>query len=240
MSNMNRIGLFPVATSVWLAVAPAHVWAQSQEKRMERTITVSAAGTVAAEPDMAQIATGVLSEADTARDALTRNSAAMTKIIDGLKGAGIEPKDIQTVHFGINPRYTHPKDGTAPRINGYQVVNNVRITVRDIKRVGEVLDGVVTLGANQAGGISFEVSKAETLKDEARKQAMANALRRAKLLAEAAGAEVGPVISISEEVQGGGPRPMATGRMAMSAEAVPVEAGSKTLEARVQVTWGLK
>ncbi len=207
---------------------------------MERSIAISASAQVAAEPDIAQIATGVLSEADTARDALTKNSAAMQKIIDGLKGAGIEPKDIQTVHFGINPRYTHAKDGTAPRIVGYQVLNTMRITVRDVKRVGEVLDGVVTLGANQAGGISFEVSKAETLKDEARRQAMANALRRAKLFADAAGAEVGPVISISEEVHGPSPRPMPAGRMAMSAEAVPVEAGSKTLEVRVHVTWGLK
>ncbi|MFM9939248.1 MAG: SIMPL domain-containing protein [Hyphomicrobiaceae bacterium] len=228
-------------TAMWLAAGALLPAALAQEKRpMERVITVSASGTVAAEPDLALISTGVLSEAATARDALTQNTAAMKKIIDGLKGAGIEPKDIQTVHFGIQPRYVHSKDGQPPRITGYQVINNLRITVREVARLGEVMDGVVTLGANQAGGIAFEVSKAETLKDEARRVAMANALRRAKLFADAAGAKVGPVISISEEVQGGGPRPMVQTRAAMSADSVPVEAGSKTLEVRVQVTWALE
>lgn len=225
---------------VWLAVAAALPAALAQEKRsMERTITVSASASVPAEPDLALISTGVLSEAATARDALTQNTAAMKKIIDGLKVAGIEPRDIQTVHFGIQPRYVHTKDGQAPRLTGYQVINNLRITVREVARLGDVLDGVVTLGANQAGGIAFEVSKAETLKDEARRVAIANALRRAKLFAEAAGAKVGPVIQISEEVHGGSPRPMVASAR-MSADAVPIEAGSKTLEVRVQVTWGLE
>lgn len=207
---------------------------------MERSIAVTASASVAAEPDRAAITTGVMTEAPSARDALTQNSAAMRKIIDGLKGAGIDPKDIQTVNFGIDPRYVHPKDGTPPRVTGYRVTNNIRIMVRDVTRVGEVLDGVVTLGANQAGAISFEVSKEETLKDEARRTAMANALRRAKLFAESAGAEIGPVISISEEVNTPVHRPMPMARSSMSAEAVPIEAGSKMLEVRVHVTWGLK
>ena len=88
-------------------------------------------------------------------------------------------------------------------------------------------------------GLSFDVSKAETLKDEARKQAIENALRRAKLLASAAGAEVGEVIAISEEVAHGGPRPFAMARAA-KADLVPIEGGSETLEARVTVTWALK
>jgi uncharacterized protein len=89
-------------------------------------------------------------------------------------------------------------------------------------------------------GISFEVSQAETLKDEARKTAIANALRRAKLLAAAAGAEVGDVISISEEVS---QQQVFYGKVARTAavsDAVPVEAGTEMLEARVTVTWGLK
>ncbi len=205
---------------------------------MERTITVSGTVVIAAEPDEASVSTGVLTEGESARDALSKNSAAMRKIIEGLKGAGIEPKDIQTVNFAIMPRFTNPKDGQAPRVVGYNVVNSVRIRVREIARVGEVLDGVVTLGANQAGGIAFEVTKAEVLRDEARKQAIGNALRRAKLLAEAAGAKVGPVITISEDAaMSPSPRPMAA---RMSAEAVPIEAGSKMLEVRVQVTWALE
>ena len=212
----------------------------AQDTRLERTVTVAATGTVAAEPDLAYVSSGVVSEADTARDALQRNSVAMKKVIDGLKGAGIDAKDIQTVSFNVEPRYQQGKDGRAPQINGYRVVNQVRITARDLTKLGEMLDQIVGLGANQAGGISFEVSQAETLKDEARRQAVANAYRRAQLFAAAAGAKVGEVVTIAEDVVDFGPRPMAKGRVAMSAEAVPIERGTQTLEVRVQVTWALQ
>jgi uncharacterized protein len=225
-----------MAALTWIGTT---VPTSAQEKRAERTVTVAASGMVSVEPDIAHISTGVLSEAETAREALQHNSAAMKKVVDGLKGAGIDPKDVQTSRFSIDPRYDQPKDGRTARITGYRVVNQVGITARDISKLGELLDLLVTLGANQAGGISFDVSMAETLKDEARRQAIANALRRAKLFAEAAGATVGDVLSIEEDVSASAPRPF-TGRVAMSAESVPIERGSQALEVRVQVTWALR
>lgn len=209
------------------------------ESKMERHITVSATGSVEAAPDLARVQTGVIVEGETAAQALAGNSAAMGKLISGLKESGIEPKDIQTSQFRVEPRYTNPRDGQAPQINGYRVVNEVQVTVREVSKLGSILDALVKLGANQMNGLSFEVSKAETLKDDARKAAIDNALRRAKLLAAAAGAEVGDVISISEEVAHGGPRPFTMARAA-KAEMVPIESGSETLEARVTVTWALK
>lgn len=212
--------------------------AAAQDRHPERTVSVAATGSVAVEPDLAYVSTGVVSEADTARDALQRNSAAMKKVVDGLKGAGIDAKDIQTVSFNVEPRYQQTKDGRTPQINGYRVVNQVRITARDLTKLGELLDQIVGLGANQAGGISFEVSQAETLKDEARRQAIANAYRRAQLFAAAAGAKVGEVLTISEDAVDS--RPMPRGRVAMAAEAVPIERGTQTLEVHVQVTWALR
>lgn len=226
-----------VVAALVMAVTGARA---AEEKRMERTITISASGQVAAEPDLARLNAGVTSEADTAREALNRNSEAMRKLVAGLKTLGIEARDIQTGNFHVEPRYTNPRDGKPPAINGYRVINNVNIVARDLKRLGDVLDQLVTLGSNQMHGLQFDVSKAETLKDEARKDAIANALRRAKLYAAAAGAEVGAVVAISEEVAHmGHPRPTALGRATM-AEAVPVEAGAQTLEVRVTVTWALK
>ncbi len=218
--------------------------AQAQDKTSraaDRTVSVSVSGAVSAEPDIAHISTGVVTEAETAREALTRNTAAMKKVIDGLKGLGIAAKDIQTTAFNIEPRYSQSRSSpaSAPQINGYRVVNHVRIVAREIARLGDVLDQMVTLGANQMHGLSFQVSKAETLKDEARKVAMANALRRAKLFAEAAGAEIGPVLAISEDVAHIVPRGAPMARAAM-AEAVPIESGSQALEVRVSVTWALK
>lgn len=209
----------------------------ADDGKLERTVSVSATGTVAAEPDIAYISTGVVTEADAAKDAIGRNSATMAKVIDGLKGAGLAPRDIQTSTLNVEPRYTQSRDGRPPTINGYRVVNQVRLTVRDIKRLGEVLDQAIALGANQVSGISFDVGNAETLKDEARKQAMANAKRRAELYATAAGAQLGDVIRISEDVQET-VRPMA-GRVAMAAGA-PIEAGTRVLTVEVHVTYALR
>ena len=206
------------------------------DKAAERTVSVSASGQVTAVPDIASISAGVLTEADTARDALSRNNATMAKLIDGLKAAGIASKDIQTSSLNVAPRYVQPREGRPATVSGYSVTNQVRITVRDIRKLGDILDQAITLGANQMHGIGFDVSNAETLKDDARKLAMDNARRRAQLYAAAAGAQLGPVLRIAEDVSE--VRPMPAGRMAM--KSVPVEAGSQTLEVEVHVTYALR
>ncbi len=213
--------------------------AEAQERRAGRWVMVAGHGSVEAPPDSAGITTGVVSEAATARAALTANSAAMRKVIDGLKAAGIDAKDIQTQQFQISPRYRTYKDRGSQEIDGYTVRNQVEVKVRDITRLGEILDQVVTLGANQASSITFLVSDAEKRKDEARKLAIENAMHRARLLAEAAGAKLGPVLTITEEVMGPRPpRPMVA--RSMSAESVPIESGSETLSVRVEVAFGLE
>jgi uncharacterized protein YggE len=240
MPVSTRRILFALAFAA-LTLASTGPMDAAENKPAQRTVAVSASGRVSAAPDMAHVSTGVVSEAATARDALSANTAAMRKVVDGLKEAGIEAKDIQTTSFNIEPRYRHFKDGRPAEITGYQVVNQVRIVARDLPRLGEVLDRVISLGANQVHGIAFEVGEQEKLKDAARREAMANARRRADLYAAAAGATVGPVLSIAEEVRGGFvPRPMVAGRMAMAAEAAPIEAGSQALEVTVHVTWELR
>jgi hypothetical protein len=221
------------------ASASAAAGAQDAVKGGERTVTVAATGSAAAAPDRAAITTGVMAEAATARDAMAANSTAMRRLIDGLKALGIDAKDIQTTSVNVNPRYGEGRTGKAPTITGYQAINQVRLIVRDLKKLGEVLDQALALGANQMGGIAFEVSTAEALKDDARRDAMANARRRAELYALAAGTTVGNVLSISEVASGPVPRMFGGGRAAM-AEAVPVEAGSVDLTVQVQVTWALR
>jgi uncharacterized protein YggE len=205
--------------------------------KMERTVSVSATGTVSAEPDIAQISTGVVTEAETAKDAMARNSAVMVKLIEGLKAAGIPAKDIQTTTLNVEPRYTQPKEGRPPVISGYRVVNQVRLTVREIKRLGEILDQAMALGANQVNHIAFDIADAERLKDEARKQAMENARRRGELYAKAAGGELGPVLRISESL--GEVHPMPGARATMRAS-VPIEPGTRRLEVEVHVTYALR
>ena len=219
------------------AILSAETSMAADSDKMDRTVSVSATGSVAAEPDVAQISAGVVTEADSAKDAMGRNSVVMTKLIDGLKAAGIQPKDIQTTTLNVEPRYTQPKDGRVATVNGYRVVNQVRLTVRDVKRLGDVLDQAIALGANQINHIAFDIANPELLKDEARKQAMENARRRGELYAKAAGGQLGPVLRISESA--GEPHPMPGGRMAMKAS-VPIEAGTRSLEVEVHVTYALR
>lgn len=204
-----------------------------------RTVSVSASGSVSAEPDVAYVSTGVVTEADTAKEALSRNSAAMSKLIDGLKALKIGARDIQTTTINVEPRYSQSKDGRASTINGYRVVNQVRLTVRDVKRLGEILDQAITLGANQINRIAFDVEGAETLKDDARKRAMENARRRAELYAQAAGAQIGQVLRIAEDVRSAYRPIVASTRAAMQAE-VPIEGGTRVLDVEVHVTYALK
>ena len=211
---------------------------------IERTITVSGTGIVVVEPDMAHITLGVVSEGDTAKAALEKNTAAMKSIVDALKTRGLPPKDIQTSNFSVNPRYRQPsKGGEQPVINGYQVQNTARITVREIAALGPLLDQVIQLGSNQVHGVGFEVSKADALRDDARKNAIANANHKAELYATAAGAKLGRVLAIEEAgvqpVFRQQPRTMARASAAMES-APPIEAGSQRLDAHVTVTYALE
>ena len=229
----------PLLLLALLAAAPLASPARAHDEPQRRTITISAAGAVKTKPDQVEITTGVTSQAPTAREALDKNTEAMRKVVQGLKEAGLDAKDIQTTEFSIQPLYQNRKGEASPFIVGYQVTNSVFLTVRDVGKLGAVLDKVTTLGANQIGGINFGVSEPEALKDEARKLAIKEAMENAKLYAEAAGATLGRVYSISEEP--GIIRPYATPRaaMEMAAKDVPIEAGQTAVEIRVTVTFEL-
>lgn len=225
-----------LAVAVSLAASPALA-----DKSETRTISLSATGTVKATPDKVDITTGVTSEGQTASQALDKNTEAMTKVVDGLKQAGIAPKDIQTTNFSVSPIYEQKKRGEAAFITGYRVSNKVHIVVRDTDKLGQMLDTVVKLGANQIGAIRFGIAEPEALKDEARKLAMRNAEANAKLYTETAGVELGPVVTITEE--GGVYQPRfdaAAAPMESMAKAVPIEAGTTAIEARIRVTWELR
>ncbi len=237
MKNMTYSTLLFLAISL-LALSPAH--AISKDDR--RTLAISATGTVKAPADIAHISTGVVSEAKTARAALDANTAAMAGVVGELKSQGIEPKDIQTSNFAVFPRYQRNKDGvTQSVIIGYRVTNSVTITVRDLKSLGGILDSVVTLGSNKIGGITFAIDDPTKLRDEARKRATADALRKAKLYAESAGVGLGEILSINENVMSRPPRPMMA-RMAMEAKSadVPIESGELSIEVQVNIVWQIE
>jgi len=238
LSMMLRAGLVAAA----LACAALMAIPARAETPRTPTLTLTGTGEIFAKPDMAMVTSGVVTEAETAREALDANNAAIAAVIAAIKDAGIEAKDIQTSGFSVQPRYRYPKksdDDEAPRIVGYRVSNAVTIRVRDLDALGGVLDQAVTVGANSISGIDFIVSDADKRLDEARAIAMKDAMRKAQIYADAAGVTLTRVLSINE-AGGYRPVPRKMAAMAMRAEAVAdvaVEAGEQALSVEVNVTW---
>jgi uncharacterized protein len=202
------------------------------------TVTVAGTGTVSAAPDMAEITTGVVTQAPTAAQALAANSEAMARLLQALGALGIAARDIQTTSINVSPLRRQSRDGPPPEITGYEVTNQVRVKVRDVSRLGRVLDQQVGQGANLVYGVHFGRQEPAPLLDEARKRAMADARRKAELYAAAAALKVGRVVAV-QEAGAAPPRPEMAPRVAMSA-AVPVAPGEQEIQASVTVTFTLE
>lgn len=205
-------------------------------------ISVSGEANVSVAPDLAQVDGGVTSEAKTAREASEANNAAMGKVLLALKGAGIEEKDYQTSRLSLQPLYaTSSKVSETQRgIVSFRASNRVTIKVRDVGKIANVIDTMVTAGANEIGGISFVVTQASKALDEARTKAIADARRKAEIYAKAAGVTLGEPISISEE--GAASPPVFRSKMAapMAGAPTPVAPGEELLSITVSVTWAIK
>lgn len=208
-----------------------------------RTITVSGQGKAGTPPDMATVRSGVITQALTAKEALAANNAAMAQIMKVLKSRNIEAKDIQTSGFNVYPQYKRQQrgGGRANEISGYNVSNNVSVKVRNLSRLGEILDALVQSGSNQISGVSFGLSNPREIMNKARRNAVDDAKGRAELYAQATDVRVGKVISISEQsIQP--PRPMFQARMAMAdmaSESVPIATGEQEVTATINVMYEL-
>jgi len=202
-------------------------------------ITVSGEGRVAAVPDQATVMTGVETRADSPAAALEANSLAANALFEVLKKHGVEPRDIQTSGFNLSPEYRHLPDSGEMQLLGYTVNNQLGILVRDLDRLGVLLDALVQAGSNRMSGIEFSHSGIQALTDTARRAAIVDARRRAELYAEAAGVRLGAVLSIAE--QGADfPQPMFRAVAMDEMGGVPVAAGEQQIQANVQVSYALE
>ena len=244
--KLLRFVLAPIA---FAAAAPVLAQAQATAPTAATTLlSLNAEGRSFRKPDLAIFSAGVTSQGKTAAAALAANSADMNRVIAALKASGIADRDIQTSNLSINTVYRQQvgrKDGqleeTVPVIVGYQVNNQVTVRQRKLADFGKVLDTLVSAGANQVNGPSFELDDSDAAMDEARTAAMTKARQRADLDARAAGLKVKRIVSISE---GGGynpqPMPMLYAKAAMAdAAPTPVAAGEVGLTATVSVQFEL-
>ena len=182
-------------------------------------------------PDLATVTAGVETQGTSAAEALGANSEAMAAVLKALDGAKVERKDVQTSQLTINPVYDNPDDGSPSKVIAYQASNMVTVKVRDVASLGAIVDAVTAAGANRLYGIGFDVADPKPALDEARKQAVADAQRKAELFATAAGVRLGALLSLSEGGNGGGPVPVFA--RADMAKAAPVEAGTVSVSADV-------
>jgi uncharacterized protein len=197
-------------------------------------IIVSGEGSVTVAPDYAEITSGVTTQAKTAKEATAANSKAMAALDTALQNAGIAANDVQTFRFSVAPVYAPPQPNSAPKLVAYSVSNQVGIKVRQIDKVGEVLDSLIAAGATDAGSVQFLHSDMSKVLDQARQAAMADARRKAELYAQAAGLTLGGVAWISDLPPAAGPVPYAAARSFASA-AVPISPGEDTLRVEVAV-----
>ncbi|MEM9248411.1 MAG: SIMPL domain-containing protein [Pseudomonadota bacterium] len=232
----RRVGL---AFAVALAL-PVPAVAQEAETPQ---LTVAAEGRVTAAPDMATVTLGVRRDADTASEAVSAMSTVADGLLATLGAAGLAPSDIQTSGLTLSPRYARDDAvrDVPPAIVGYRAETSLQIRVRDLERLGPLLDTLVAEGSNLFRGLTFGLSDPGPLQDDARRAAVREAARQAELLADAAGVALGPLLRL--DAVGHAPRPemMRTAQMEMASPAgVPVAPGEVSLSARVSLVYALR
>lgn len=199
------------------------------------TITVTGTASVSRVPDVARVSVGVTVTKSTVKLARDAAGRSMSAIIDAIKKLGIDEKDIKTSSIDLYPQYSN---GSSPRIVGYQMSEQLTITVRDLDKAGDVVDTATAKGANQVNGISFEVGDPTSALDEARAAAITQAKVSAQKMAAAAGVSVGAVVSISES-SASVPIPQYYAAADRIAALTPVERGTQDVLATVTVVFEL-
>jgi uncharacterized protein YggE len=206
-----------------------------------RTLSVNGSGRVFLSPDNAYIAIGVHTEGEDATEAVASNNDQSQKVAEALVEFDIDPKDVQTRNFSIYPQQQFDQDGKVTGIT-YVVDNTMFVTIRDLDMIGEILDAVVSAGANSINSIQFDLENKDEALSQAREAAVNNAQAQAAELAEAAGVTLGEIQSINSFSQGY-PVPFMNGiggGAAMVESAVPISPGQLTLTADVNIVYQIQ
>jgi uncharacterized protein YggE len=214
----------------------------------ETTVNVSAEARIDRAPDIAFVTAGVTEERATAKEAMAAQSSAMNGVFEALRAAGIADRDMQTSGLSLQPRYDYieTEDRTGmkrgqQKLAGYVASNQVTVRVRDLSRLGDTIDGLVSSGGNTLSGVNFAIDDDKKMRNEARAKAMKDAIAKAELYASAAGLRVARIVTITEGYEQS-PQPMQMARMAMAdsmMESTPVAGGEVGVTANLSVMFEL-
>lgn len=228
-----------VAVIAGPAMTPRPILAADPAAAPEHTISVNGTGSVLISPDIADLRLGVTITAKTVKDARAGNAKAMTAVIASLRKLGIADKDIQTTILSLQPVYDYASNSSAPRLTGYSLSNAIAVTIRDLDKIGDAIDGALAAGATTMDGVTFRVADQAAAEKQAREAAMAEAKAKAQTLASAAGVTIKGVASISETVAPI-PYPVYYGAMAGAPArdvATPVQPGTNEVSVTVAVVY---
>ncbi|HEY7034967.1 MAG TPA: SIMPL domain-containing protein [Thermomicrobiales bacterium] len=200
-------------------------------------VTVLGEGSVTVKPDIATVTVGVQVTKPTLPEAQNEATKEMTRVLKAIAKDGIKDDDVQTAYYSVNVLQNYDNSGNPTEVTGYQVSNQVNVTVRDLDKVGPLLEDVVAAGANSIYGITFGLADPSAAQSQARAAAVADAKTRAEELAQAAGLSLGRVLAISEGVAQ--PVPYVASQGAGGKAGAPIQPGSTQVTVDVQVTYEL-
>jgi uncharacterized protein YggE len=232
--------LLALAALALLAAACSSITILPGESPTDLGITVTGTGEAAAAPDMAILALGVEVAAPSVAEARERAARAASRLIASVKGNGVADRDIQTRAIAVQPQYDYSRFGP-PVITGYTVQNVLTVRVRDLDRLGRVIDDALAAAGDAArlNSLQLGFSKQDDLLETARKNAVADARKRAETFAAASGVRVGAVLAITETAGGPVPLGLPAGRSAADT-ATPVEVGESTVTVTVSVRFSIE
>lgn len=217
-------------------IAALTVPAVAQTSEPQPTLSLSASSEVNLAPEFARVSSGVISRADTAQAAVRANSQAMNAVFAALREAGVADADMQTSQLSVSPVYSDRREPGQIELNiiGYEARNTVTAKVRDTSRTGTVIDAMVSAGANNINNVTFGADNTDAAMNQARRDAIAALLAKARLFADAADIELCGIRRLSE-ADFSYPQPVMM-RAAFAEDAggvTPVSAGQLTLTATV-------
>lgn len=188
--------IFLVAIVTYVGFQSYGIW-KNDPLNYPREIYVEGTSKTTVVPDIARLTLGVTTEAKTSEEAVTENTKKMNAVMEVLKNAGIEEKDIKTIGYSLNPNYAYPEN-KAPVQSGFRLDQTLEVTIRDFNKIGDLIAATTKAGANTMGGVNFIVEDRDAAKSKARAEAIAKAKEKAELIAEQADLDLGKVINYSE------------------------------------------
>lgn len=232
-----RPTLFVLALT--LAASPAR-GQQATAASPPAEIITTGTGNVRVTPDRATIQLTVETRARVAADAATENGQRQRAVIDALRRLGLGPDQVSTAAYAVEPAYRYEGRDRTPQQSGYVARNSVRVSVRELDKLGAIIDAALAAGANDVGQIHFQYSRQAEAQLQALDSAVAEARARAAVMARASGGLVGELLELTTEQHG--PMPgfrasLATLQLSESRGPTPISAGELTISATVLGRW---